>query len=144
MKRFPGLSTQEFKTHQKKEALPKGRESSIHSFPGGHQRRDDLASTAREPLSRSHEDRWHKRQKASYTSCWYALGPWTSLLPLCAGNRVLSFPLGLKENLSPCFNFPIICPYGPVHHHEGLTPETSNSRTQSIKLKYVASLLQAT
>lgn len=42
---------------------------------------------------------------------------------LCAGNKVLSFPLGLEENLRPCFNFFIICPYGH-HYHEELAPET--------------------
>lgn len=42
------------------------------------------------------------------------------VLYLCAGNQVLSFPLGLEENLRPCV---IICPYGR-HYHEELAPET--------------------
>lgn len=82
-----------------------------------------------------------------------AMGPWTSSLPVCAGNKVLGFPWELEENLNLCFNFLTICPCGPVLHLGGLAPETSrwridsrpsDSRMLSMKPKNAACLLQAT
>lgn len=45
--------------------------------------------------------------------------------------QVLNFPLRIKENLSQCFNFLIICSYGPEKPFEGLAPETSKERLDS-------------